>query len=48
MHTNVCAGIEPVTSCVVGVYSHHYAISAVNLNFIVKLAIPVTLSEYYT
>jgi hypothetical protein len=24
-----CAGIEPATFCVVGEYSHHYAISVV-------------------
>jgi hypothetical protein len=28
MHTNVCTGIKPATSCVVGDYSHHYAKSA--------------------
>jgi hypothetical protein len=26
-----CAGIEPVTSCVVGEYSHQYATSAVTM-----------------
>jgi hypothetical protein len=26
-----CAGIEPVTSCVVGEYSRHYIKSAVNV-----------------